>query len=93
MGIFDKYYALKDEALADAKKPFTVKKVKRAFESAVDSLESSKIDLLEKIENLEKDIANGDTSKIKQLVEYIRDLDEFDAQIKVTQQLQKDFFE
>ena len=93
MGIFDKYYALKEEALADAKKPFTAKKVKRAFESAIDSLESAKIDLLEKIENTEKDIANGNTDKIKTLVEHIRDLDEFDAQIKVVQDLQKEFFE
>lgn len=93
MGIFDKYYALKEEALADAKKPFTAKKVKRAFESAVDSLESAKIDLLEKIENTEKDIANGNTDKIKQLVEYVRDLEEFDEQIKVVQKLQKEFFD
>lgn len=93
MGIFDKYYARKEEALADAKKPFTAKKVKRAFESAVDSLESAKIDLLEKIENTEKDIANGNTDKIKQLVEYVRDLEEFDEQIKVVQKLQKEFFD
>lgn len=93
MGIFDKYYALKEEALADAKKPFIAKKVKRAFESAVDSLESAKIDLLEKIENTEKDIANGNTDKIKTLIEYIRDLEEFDVQIKVVQDLQKQFFD
>ena len=54
MGIFDKFYALKDEALADAKKPFTVKKVKRAFESAVDSLESSRLICLKKLKTSRK---------------------------------------
>lgn len=93
MGIFDKYYALKEEALADAKKPFIEKKVKRAFESGTDSLESAKIDLLEKIENTEKDIANGNIDKIKVLVEYIRDLEELDEQIEVVQKLQKEFFD
>ena len=93
MGIFTKFYAAKDEALAEAKKPFTAKKVKRAFESAVDSLESAKIDVLEKIENAEKEIANGTVDKIKDLVEYVRDLEEFDAQIAVAKKLQKEFFE
>lgn len=93
MGIFDKYYALKEEAVADAKKPFVLKKVKRAFESSIDSLESAKIDLLEKIETVETEIVNGNVERIKTLIEYLRDLEEFDAQIEVVKKLQKEFFD
>lgn len=91
-GWFDSLYALKDEAVAEAKRPFVEKKVARAFESAMDSLESAKIDQTEKIEKLKSDIANGATEKIKDLVSATLDLEEYDRQIVCLKQLKSEAF-
>lgn len=91
-GLFEKLYALKEEAVAESKKPFVMKKISRAFDSAMDSLESAKIDQQEKINKLEAEIANGKTERIKELVVAVAELTEFDAQIKICEDLKAEFF-
>lgn len=91
-GLFEALYALKEEAVAESKKPFVAKKIARAFDSAMDSLEAAKIDQQEKINKLEAEIANGKVEQIKALIQAVAELDEFDTQIKICEKVKKEFF-
>lgn len=70
MRLRDKLYAATEEATKALKKPFVEKKVNRALDGAVDSLESQKIDYQERVDQLTAKLVNGDTSVIRDLIEY-----------------------
>ena len=93
MKLFDKLYNAKKEVLAEAKRPGTRKKVKRGFESAIDSLEDKIIDLEgEKVDMREK-VANGDASLIKDLSFKRIEIDDLNDQIKALKAEREEFFE
>jgi len=56
-----------DELVKKAKKPFIRKKLKRAFESAVDSAEEKKVDAEIKIQDLRKELVK-DPEKAEKLL-------------------------
>ena len=80
MSMFDKLYAITEEAGKALKKPFVRNKVQRALAGAADSYESEKIDTQEKIDKLLGEVANGATDKIGNLIEARLTLKEIDAQ-------------
>ena len=92
MSLFNKLYNATKETIAEGKKPFVEKKVKRGFESAIDSLEEKKMDYIEKIDGLREKIANGDQSKIKELAQLKIEMIDFDDQIKALKEEKKEFF-
>jgi len=92
MSLFDKLYAVTEEAAKALKKPFVRNKVQRALDGAVDSYESQKIDVQERIDNLTAAIANGETDKIGALVEARLELREISDQAIEAATIKKELF-
>lgn len=92
MSLFDKLYAVTEEAAKALKKPFVKNKVQRALDGAADSYESQKIDTQEKIDKLTAAVANGETDKIGALIEIRLELKEIDAQTAETKALKNEMF-
>lgn len=81
--LFDKLYNEKEDSKAERKKPIVLKKVKRGFDSAEDSLLSEIEDWEFDIESLRAKVANGDTDSITKIVELSLDIEEAKKQIKI----------
>ena len=81
MRLFDKLYGQSKEQAAAAKKPVTETRVKLGFDSAINSLETAKIDTEQAIDKLRAGIANGNVEGIRQLAEKAVELVETQAQI------------
>lgn len=93
MSLFDKLYAITEEAGKALKKPFVKNKVQRALAAAADSYESEKIDTQEQIDKLMGEIANGAVDKIGSLVEARLELKEIDAQAVEAAAIKADMFD
>jgi hypothetical protein len=76
MKLIDKLYSMGEEAINLAKRPFTVKKVSRAYESAIDSLDAAIVENEEKVENYKVKIAKGNLEYIKKLAEVRLEIEE-----------------
>lgn len=79
MKIRDKLYAIKEEAITAAKKPIIEKRVNRALDGVIDEYESMKIDSQEKIDNLLRELVNGNISVIRDLTKELLRSEELDA--------------
>lgn len=92
MVLFDKLYAITEDAARALKKPFVKNKVSRALAGAADSYESQKIDTQEQIDKLLSAIANGEVDKIGELVEARLTLKEIDAQVAEAKAIKEELF-
>ena len=82
MKLIEKLYSMGEEAANLLQRPFTVKKVKRGLESAIDSLDAAIVENEEKIEKLTVKLAKGDLDKIQEITEAQMEIDEAEAQKK-----------
>ena len=60
MRLFDKLYNASKEAVKAVKKPLQERKIKRAFESALDSLEDEKVTMQESHDDCLSKLVNGE---------------------------------
>jgi len=93
MGLFKDLYGKTDEALTTIKRPLIERKVKRGFDSAIDSLEAELIDLEDKIATKRQEVANGDISEIRGLSLLQIEIEETRLQIGSLQTEKKSFFD
>jgi hypothetical protein len=91
--LFDRLYAVTEEAAKVLKKPFVKNKVGRALDGAADSYESQKIDKLEEIDKLMTKLANGDTGAIENLIEARMVLAEIEAQAVEAGKIKTELFD
>jgi len=82
MKLIEKLYSMGEEAANLLQRPFTVKKVRRGLESAIDSLDASIVENEEKVEKLTVKLAKGDLDAIHRIVEAQMETDEAEAQKK-----------
>ncbi len=94
MGIFNQLYKIKEEVKDALNKPLVERKVRRQFESALDTLEKAKIDGEEKLSKAREKIANGEgTDKdFTALAEAKVSLSDIDLQIKTLTDERDAFF-
>jgi hypothetical protein len=94
MGLFNKLYAIKEEAKSALKKAPTERKIRRQFEAAIDSLETSKIEHEEKLDKARYKIAQGegDDNSYKALAEAKIALVDIELQIKTLSEERDAFF-
>jgi len=92
MTLFDKLYAITEEAAKGIKKPFVRNKVSRALDGAADSYESQKIDVQENIDKLTGEVVNGKTDKLSDLISARLDLAEIDLQLAEAKKIKEELF-
>jgi len=92
MLLIKKLAKMGEDALKGRLIPFTIKKVKRAFESAIDSLESANVSSEETIKKLEASIAKGETDDIRSVMRETLGIDERTKQIEVLNTLRARLF-
>lgn len=68
-GWFNGIYKLSEDAMNELKRPAVARRVKRAFESAIDNKEDEIIDCTAVIEKLRENISKGEVSCVKNLIE------------------------
>ena len=62
--IFNKYFNVSEGALKEQSRTLTLKKVTRGFESTIDQLEQTKLDLEERLEGYRIRVANGEVARV-----------------------------
>jgi hypothetical protein len=92
MSLFEKLYNASKEAIAESKKPFTEKKVKRGFESAIDSLDERRMDVTQEMCEIRSKVANGETCLISTLSLKKIELDDIDIQVNSLKAEKEEFF-
>ena len=90
---FDTLYNASKEVMAAAKKPLVKNKVERGFDAAIDTLETKKIDLQEKIENYLAKIANGEVNLITDMLDFELQLEETGKLVDIATAKKAEFFD
>ncbi len=89
MCLFDKLYSATDELREKARKPFVKKKLKREFETAIDSAEMQKLEAEERIHALQNDIKSYD---LNLYLELRSDLEAIERTIEVLKKHKEEMF-
>lgn len=89
MSLFDTLYSATDELKELARKPFVKSKLRRSFESAIDSAEMQKIDAERKLLDIQENIKDYDLNEYLRLKE---EVDNCKNTIKVLTAHKKEMF-
>lgn len=92
-GFVNAIYKMTESAKEAAKRPSTVKRIKRGFESAMDSVEDKLVDLDADIHDTKVKIAGGDIQAIKTLVDLTLERKSEEQVLETLQELQTEAFE
>jgi len=88
MTLFDKLYNASKEAAKAAKKPLQERKVKRAIESALDSLEDEKVTMQESHNDCLSKLVNGEyNNDSENLMEVVKSMAEELVEIRALDEL------